>query len=120
MTRRAQPEAALQRAICQHLEARAAPGLVWWHVPNGGARSKAEAAIMVGLGVKRGVSDLHFLKGGKFYVLELKASGKTPTDEQDNFMNDVCAAGGSATWASKLDFALNLLEAWGLLRGKTV
>jgi hypothetical protein len=30
-----QRENARQRAICQHLEARAAPGLVWFHVPQG-------------------------------------------------------------------------------------
>ena len=120
MPRRQQPEAELQRTICEHLEARAAPGLVWWHCPNGGARSKAEASILAGLGVKRGVSDLHFLKGGKFYVLELKAPGKKPTDEQDRFMWAVAREGGSATWTSNLDTALTWLEAWGLIRGKTI
>ena len=74
---------------------------------------------MAGLGVKRGVSDLHFLKGGKFYVLELKARGKKPTDEQEAFMNAVCYAGGEAHWTSNLDTALAWLEAWGLIRGKT-
>lgn len=120
MPRRQQPEAALQRTICEHLEARAAPGLVWWHCPNGGARSKTEAAIMAGLGVKRGVADLHFLKDGQFYVLELKASGKTPNEEQYDFLVDIARAGGWSHWASSLDVALELLEGWGLIRGKTV
>lgn len=117
--RKEQPEAELQRAICEHLEARAAPGLIWWHCPNGGARSKAEASILVGLGVKRGVSDLHFLRRGRFGVLELKAPGKKPTDEQEKFMLDVVSEGGWAAWTSDLDTALQLLEGRGLLRGKT-
>ena len=117
---RAQPEAALQRAICQHLEIRPAPGLVWWHCPNGGYRSKAEAAIMAGLGVKRGVSDLHFLRRGRFHVLELKAPNKAPTQEQFDFMEAVRNAGGWAQWGNDLDRVLAMLEAEGLIRGKTL
>lgn len=120
MMPRAQPEAALQRTICEHLEARAAPGLVWWHVPNGGYRTRAEAAIMAGLGVKRGVADLHFFKDGIFHVLELKAPGKQPTDEQKQFLTDVSHAGGFVCWVNNLDSALAWLESWGLIRGKTV
>jgi hypothetical protein len=37
--RRRRPEDAIQRAICRHLEARAAPGLVWFHVPQGNKRA---------------------------------------------------------------------------------
>lgn len=120
MARKKQPEAELQRAICEHLEARAQPDLVWWHCPNGGARSKIEAAIMVGLGVKRGVSDLHFLKGGYFFVMECKARGKDPTDDQTKYMLSVEAAGGTAVCVDDLDVALTWLEAWGLIRGKTI
>jgi len=46
MTRRAQPEAALQRSVIQHLTWRARPGVFAFHVPNGGWRSRVEAAIL--------------------------------------------------------------------------
>lgn len=115
--RRKQPEADLQRAICQHLDARGAPGLVWWHCPNGGARSKAEASIMAGLGVKRGVSDLHFFRRGVFGVLELKALGQKPTDDQNLFMQSIRDTGGWAEWTNNLDTAIAILERRGLLRG---
>jgi hypothetical protein len=34
MTRRAQPEAAIQRSVIQHLTWRARPGVFAFHVPN--------------------------------------------------------------------------------------
>ena len=48
--RRQRPEAAIQRAIFQHLRTRAAPGVFAFHCPNGGYRKPVEAAIMKGLG----------------------------------------------------------------------
>jgi hypothetical protein len=47
---RRRPEDAIQRAVFQHLRARAAPGVFAFHVPNGGYRKPVEAAIMKGLG----------------------------------------------------------------------
>jgi hypothetical protein len=52
---RRRQEAAIQRAVFQHLRARAAPGVFAFHVPNGGYRKPVEAAIMKGLGVVAGV-----------------------------------------------------------------
>ena len=49
-------ESDIQRAVCQHLDARAAHGLVWFHPANGGWRHRVEAARFVGLGVKPGVA----------------------------------------------------------------
>jgi hypothetical protein len=113
-----QPEAELQRALVQHLQLRAEPGALWFAVPNGGARSKIEAAIFKGLGVKAGVSDLLFLHEGNFFALELKA-GKyaDPTPAQSQFLADVIHAGGRAAWARGLDEALAQLQQWRLLRG---
>jgi hypothetical protein len=126
--RRAQPEAQLQRAIVRHLEARAVPGLVWFHVPQGnklGGKISAngiaiQGAINRGLGVKRGVSDLIFLHDSKFYALELKIEGRIPTAEQLEFIDKVNAAGGFACWCAGLDAALRVLEeGWKLLRGRS-
>jgi hypothetical protein len=115
--RRHQSEAALQRAVCQHLEARAVRGLVWWHCPNGGVRSPIEAAILKGLGVRAGAADLMFLNDGVFYALELKAPKKKPTEEQEEFLHAVYQASGRAAWTDNLDDAIAKLERWGLLRG---
>ena len=78
MTRRAQPEAAIQRAIVQHYQARAAPGVFMFAVPNGGRRNPIEAAIMKGTGTVAGVPDTIWIKGGHVYALEVKPeSGKS-------------------------------------------
>jgi hypothetical protein len=124
--RRRSPEAAIQRALCQHLDIRGAPGLVWFHVPQGnklGGKISAkgiaiQGAINRALGVKRGVSDLIFLHDAKFYALEIKVDGRTPTAEQLEFIDRVNAAGGFATWCAGLDRAIACLTAWGLLRGR--
>jgi hypothetical protein len=44
--------------VVQHLQRRAMPGVVYLHVPNGGYRQPAEAAIFSGLGVRAGAPDL--------------------------------------------------------------
>jgi hypothetical protein len=127
MTRRARREDALQRAICEHLRIRGVPRLVWWHTSQGnllgGARSKRgiaiQGSIKRGIGVKAGVSDLIFLHDAKFYALELKVEGRTPTEAQLQFIADVNAAGGYATWCAGLDGALACLEQWGLLLGRS-
>lgn len=93
------------------------PGLVAFHVPNGGARKPVEAAIFKSLGVRAGVSDVIALHLGRFFALELKAEDGRPTEAQMQFILDVNAAGGFASIASGLDQALRVLETWGLLRG---
>jgi hypothetical protein len=114
---RCRPEDSIQRFVCQHLLTRASPGLVWWHTPNGGKRNRIEAAIMKGLGVRAGVSDLIAVHDGRAFALELKAEGGRPTEAQLQFIDDFRAAGGHAAVAVGLDQALRTLEAWKLLRG---
>lgn len=115
--RRNGPEQQLQRAVCHHLRLCGVPGLVWFHVPNGGKRNKIEGAIFKGLGVKAGVSDLILLHEGRCFALELKAkSGMKLTKAQVEFQQSFRAAGGYATWATSIDEALTMLGGWGLLR----
>lgn len=112
------PEDAIQRAVFQHIKARGAPGLVAFHVPNGGKRKPVEAAIMKGLGVTAGVSDVICLHRGRFYAMELKADdGKPPSDAQLDFLQRVRDAGGYSVACRGLDRAIRTLEEWGLLRG---
>lgn len=112
------PEDAIQRAVVQHLRARGARDLVFWHTPNGGKRRRVEAAIFKGLGVRAGVADIVALHRGRFYALELKAPGGRPTESQIQFLQDVNKAGGYSALCEGLDRALSCLETWGLLRGQ--
>ena len=73
--KRNRPEQAIQRAVVQYLGIMENLGeLTFFHVPNGGGRSKAEAGIFKGLGVRAGVPDLVLLfPGGKCAFIEIKA-----------------------------------------------
>jgi VRR-NUC domain len=115
--RRSQPEAEIQRAVCTHLRCRRKPGVIYFAVPNGGKRWQTEAAILVGLGVRPGVSDLLLFHANKFYALELKAPGKKASPAQEQFLTEVMEQGGYGAVCVGLDQAIDQLEAWRLLRG---
>ncbi|HEX9073249.1 MAG TPA: VRR-NUC domain-containing protein [Pseudolabrys sp.] len=116
--RRARSEDSIQRAVVQHLQLRGSPGLVFVHVPNGGKRRPIEAAILQGLGVRAGASDLLLWHAGKSFALELKAPGGRASDAQLQFITDIERAGAAACIAIGLDAALRWLEQHGLLRGR--
>lgn len=118
VTRR--PEQAIQRAVVQHLRTRGVPGMVFFHVPNGGARGKVEGAIFKSMGVRAGVSDLILVHRGKIFAMELKADTGRATVEQMAFMAEIDAAGAYTAMPRGLDAAIATLEAWGLLRGSSV
>lgn len=65
-------------------------------IPNGGGRSKIEACILKGEGVRAGVPDLFLAvpRGGySGFFLELKAPGKYPRPEQREFLAAASAQG---------------------------
>lgn len=85
------PEQAIQRAAVQYLRLMENLGeLTFFHVPNGGRRSKVEAGIFKGLGVRAGVPDLVLLfPGGRTAFIELKAEGGRLSTSQRAFRNTV-------------------------------
>jgi hypothetical protein len=111
------PEQIIQRAVFDHLRARAARGVFAFHVPNGGYRKPVEAAIMQGLGVKAGVPDVVAIHEGRCYGLELKAEGGRASPKQLEAIAAMEAAGAHCCIAEGLDRALAVLEQWGILRG---
>jgi hypothetical protein len=115
--RRQHPEAAIQRAVFQHLRARGRPGVFAFHPANGGWRSPIEAAIFKSLGVVPGVPDVIAIHEGRCYGLELKAEGGRATPKQLEAIAAMKAAGAITCVAEGLDRALRWLESQGLLRG---
>ena len=95
MTRRAQPEAQLQRALVQHLRWRAR-GDVWFaHLANGGARTVTEGAILKSLGVQRGAPDLVVIRAGEPLFMELKAPGRKLSPAQVQCHEALATRGGN-------------------------
>jgi hypothetical protein len=117
--RRQRPEAAIQRAVFQHLHTRAAPGVFAFHPANGGYRKPIEAAIFKRLGVVPGVPDVFIVHNGRCFALELKAEGGRATDKQLACIAALREAGAFTCIAEGLDRALACLESWGLLRGRS-
>jgi hypothetical protein len=111
------PEQAIQRAVFDHLRARAVPDCFYFHVGNGGYRKPIEAAIMKGLGVKAGVPDVVAIHKGRVFGLELKAEGGRATPKQLEAIAAMEKAGAYCCIAEGLDRALAVLENWGILKG---
>jgi hypothetical protein len=117
--RRRRPEQQDHRAVVQHLQVRAAPGTYWFHPANGGGRSKIEGAIFKGLGVRAGTPDLILIRDGRTYGLELKSSTGRLSPAQIAAHDLMRAAGAEVAVAVGLDQAIDQLERWRLLRGRS-
>jgi len=107
----------IQRALCIWLDTPGVlrPNVVYWHTPNGGARSPIEGKRFKEIGVKAGVHDLLFLAEGRLYGLEMKAEGGILSPAQIAMHPRLLAAGlaGSAV-ADSLAMAKDWVRHWGL------
>ncbi len=110
------PEQEIQKLLFKHIRSRAMPGVFAFHCPNGGKRSKIEASIFKGLGVKAGIPDVLIFYRAQIFGLELKAGKGRVSPAQLATMNDMEVAGARVAVARSLDEALITLEYWGVLR----
>jgi hypothetical protein len=62
--KRARPEEQLHRAVAAWLRVALPAPWMFWHSPNGGGRSKAEAGIFKAMGVRAGIPDLFIIGPG--------------------------------------------------------
>lgn len=105
-----------QKTVMQWAEWNAGryPQLKWlYHIPNGGKRSKAEAARFKTEGVKAGVSDLCLPSpSGKYHGLyvEMKALDGTPEAEQLEFLRFVRSQGYAGFVCYGADEAIKVIE----------
>jgi hypothetical protein len=111
------PEEDMQINLVKHIQWRIMPDVVFFHVPNGGARSKASAGRLKAMGVRAGVLDLIFLlPGPRTFLLELKHGSNRMSDEQEALAADLDALGIEWACAWTLDDALKILEAVGAIK----
>lgn len=107
------PEQELQKSVVEYLEL-AKPRCIWFHVPNGGARSKTEAAIMKGLGVKAGVADLIFLWKDRCSFIELKTEKGRISKAQVAFMEECGEYGIGYVTCHSLEEVFFWLKTWDI------
>lgn len=75
----------------------------WWHTPNGGKRTKAEAGIFKAMGVKAGFPDIGILYLGRCFLIELKKPGEKPDMQQLAVHAQLRAAGCMVSVATNID-----------------
>ncbi|TXH12737.1 MAG: VRR-NUC domain-containing protein [Hyphomicrobiaceae bacterium] len=116
-------EQAMQQAIvkfCKVKEANCRSLKALIHIPNGGQRPRAEAAIMKSLGVRAGVSDLFLpmrrTESNCNFIglwIELKRPGGKPTKSQEEWMDLMRDMGHHACVKESVKEALTTI-AWYL------
>ena len=120
MTRRNHPEEALQRATAAYLDLALPTDAVFFHPPNGGARSRAEAGIFKAMGVKAGVPDIIVIHQGRVAAIELKAPGGTLSPAQKNMHARLSLAGALVYTAMRIEQVEGFLRGCGVpLRATT-
>lgn len=123
MTKNQPEQDFVHRPIAQYLDLVCKQAGFWWTTfPGGGKRSKVEAAIFKGLGVKSGVADILIIApNGKAYWAECKVP-KTPTtrktyqsDDQIYFECICLTLGCPYIVVRSVDDMKAALTDWGLI-----
>ena len=109
-------EESIHRAVVQYIERAVRPGVFWFHVPNGGARHRAEGGKLKAHGARAGVPDLIFVKDGRCCGLELKTECGRVSTAQQAAHTGLMMAGAEVDVAYGLDEAIEQLKAWGITR----
>ena len=113
-TKRAQPEAAIQRAIVDYLAA-VAPHIVCYAVPNGSKRTKGGRAGNAVPGLTKGIPDLALVFSGRAHFLEVKAPKGRTSPDQDATIARLRRAGASVEVVRSIDDVEFALAAWGVV-----
>lgn len=109
-------EEALQRAVVGMIAREQRPGVLAFHVPNGGRRGKAEAGRLKAMGTLAGVPDLLVIVDGRVYGLELKTARGRPNPAQKALAERWRRAGCDYDIARSVGEARAILMRWGALR----
>lgn len=104
----------LQKTVCQYLDAVLPSSVRYFAVPNGGHRNKATAGRLKAEGVKAGIPDLVFLRGGSAAFVEMKTGTGRLSVAQAEFLEWAVANGFEAAVCRSVDDVRGLLKAWGV------
>lgn len=114
MAARSYPEQELQASIVSYLRT-VLPDCRTFAVPNGGLRSKREAALLKWTGVLAGVPDLLIMApGGCVYAIEVKAQDGSLSAAQKEFRSWMVKVGVPHVVARSLDDVRAALAHWGV------
>jgi hypothetical protein len=121
----------IQKTLIQHLHLRCRPGVIYFHIPNGGWRTKITGMWLKLMGVRPGVADLEFnwyagcvwdeltgrtVNATRVLYLELKARGRKQSSAQRQFQTECGLVGAIYATADNIDDALAILKQYGILQ----
>jgi hypothetical protein len=107
-------EARIQAAVVAYIRT-VAPGVLVFHVANGGLRTPREAARLKWQGVVAGVPDLVIVApGGRTRFLEIKTETGRLSKEQIDMFDRLAAFGTEPLVCRGIDDARRALAAWGI------
>ena len=114
------PEDGLQKFTVELLRFNAAPGVLFFHCPNGAPTSPRTGARMKAMGLLAGVADMVIVRpGGLVYFLELKSLKGTLSPAQRAF-RDACGDNGIPyAIAASPESVEAILRGWDVLRSPT-
>lgn len=84
----------------------------WTTFPLGGG-GKIRGAKLQRAGVRKGWPDTQFLRGGRFYAIELKGDGGRVSDDQEETQSAIIRAGGLVENCWTGQAVLDTLDDWG-------
>ncbi|HEX4302870.1 MAG TPA: hypothetical protein VHZ78_08750 [Rhizomicrobium sp.] len=119
---RRRTEQDFQIALVRLLDMILTPATRFFHVPNGGYRTRAEAGILKAMGIKPGMHDVVFLHRLQFgdaivcaaYGLELKTNDCDLDDNQIQAHADLATIGMPSAVARNIDEAIAHIRSWGI------
>lgn len=111
--RRARPEQAFQIALCRYLDVALPPDAVYFAIPNGFKRTKAEAGIAKAMGQKAGMPDLMVVSPHGCVGLECKAAKGSLNAAQRAMAADLYDAGVPVAIVRTIEEADMFLRAAG-------
>jgi hypothetical protein len=107
-------EARIQAAIVEWVPV-VAPGVLVFAVPNGGLRSKSEAAGLKWTGVVAGIPDLVVVaQGGRAHFFETKRANGQLSDDQRDIMAILGKFGAPFMTARSIDDVRRAFDLWGI------
>lgn len=106
-------EETLHRAIVAMIVAEASPGVIVFHVPNGGRRGKAEAGRLKAMGTLAGMPDLIVIANGRCHGLEIKTDRGRLSTAQKAMAVRFARAGCPFEVARSVGAARTILASWG-------
>ena len=107
-------EGEIQSAFAQWCKLCLADDVLWFSIPNEGARPFTQTAALLRMGMRKGASDFLIIYEGRAHFIEFKGPKGNIRPDQRRFLVDVESAGAQIAICRSSEAAIGQVEAWGI------